>query len=183
MRVPLLFVGPGQIAGKVRIDAPVSTLDVAPTLLELVDLAVPAGMRGRSLAPLLRGDPERWQARPEYGESHPLLPGHPTYDVVARFPTIFRPGMEGSWRMVRRPPWKLIHVPGRPEGEDLLFHLESDPAETRDRSGERSDVLAGLRVHLDAFREEERASAVGEADAGVLPKEELEKLEALGYVE
>lgn len=46
--VPVLFFG-GPVAAK-TLDRPVGTVDVAPTLAELLGLATPAGLDGRSLA-------------------------------------------------------------------------------------------------------------------------------------
>lgn len=59
IRVPLAVSGPGIPAGK-RVAAPVSTLDLAPTLLELVgETGSPRVPDGRSLMPLVRGrDPK-----------------------------------------------------------------------------------------------------------------------------
>lgn len=54
LRVPLAVSGPG-VAGGRTLDALVSNIDLMPTLLEMVDLPVPDGVRGVSFAPLLRG--------------------------------------------------------------------------------------------------------------------------------
>jgi len=59
VRVPLIVRWPGQIAaGKRDPFNLVSTLDLAPTLLELAGLPVPAYMAGRSFVPLLNGEAE-----------------------------------------------------------------------------------------------------------------------------
>ncbi len=55
LRVPLVLWGPGRIPAGRRIATPVSLIDVAPTLLELSGVPLPAGLDGRSLLPLLRG--------------------------------------------------------------------------------------------------------------------------------
>lgn len=52
LRVPLALSGPGFDGGH-RIDRPVSTIDLPPTLLDAAGLAVPEEMQGRSLLPLL----------------------------------------------------------------------------------------------------------------------------------
>ena len=59
-RVPLIAWAPGRLAPD-RVAYPVSLLDLAPTLLELCELPdaaeLAAGMDGRSLVPLLAGEP------------------------------------------------------------------------------------------------------------------------------
>ena len=52
LRVPLFVKLPGQKTAR-AVAEPVALLDVAPTILDLLDLPVPEG-DGRSLAPLLR---------------------------------------------------------------------------------------------------------------------------------
>jgi arylsulfatase A-like enzyme len=54
--VPLIFAGPGVVAGHDAADA--ATVDIGPTLAELIDLRAPSGLDGRAL-PV--GRP--WQAR------------------------------------------------------------------------------------------------------------------------
>lgn len=57
LRVPLIVRWPGRIsAGKRDPLNLVSTLDLAPTLLELAGMPVPAHMAGRSFVPLLNGE-------------------------------------------------------------------------------------------------------------------------------
>lgn len=53
VHVPLIVAGPGVV--KRRIDEPVSTMDVGPTILDLFGVATPGTFMGQSLVPLLRG--------------------------------------------------------------------------------------------------------------------------------
>lgn len=55
LRVPLVISGPG-VASATRPAALVSTIDVMPTLLDLLGLPTPSGVQGRSLVPLLGGE-------------------------------------------------------------------------------------------------------------------------------
>jgi arylsulfatase A-like enzyme len=60
VRVPLVIAGPGVPAGQV--DQMTLLTDVAPTILDLAGVTVPADVDGVSLAPLLRGaDPSTWR--------------------------------------------------------------------------------------------------------------------------
>ena len=57
MRVPFVIRVPG--AEPRMVDAPMSNTDVMPTLLELVGVAIPDCVQGRSHAPFLRGEADR----------------------------------------------------------------------------------------------------------------------------
>ncbi|WP_159621959.1 sulfatase/phosphatase domain-containing protein, partial [Ruania rhizosphaerae] len=53
IRVPLALCGPGFDGGG-RVDRPVSTIDLPPTLLDAAGITVPEQMQGNSIVPLLR---------------------------------------------------------------------------------------------------------------------------------
>ncbi len=61
MQIPLVLRQPGAIPAGQRLDELVQSIDMAPTLLELLGFPVPASFQGRSLLPLLEGAslPER----------------------------------------------------------------------------------------------------------------------------
>jgi arylsulfatase A-like enzyme len=60
IREPLYVRFPGRVASGSACDVPVSGIDFYPTLLELAGVCVPSGQAidGRSLVPLLRGEPD-----------------------------------------------------------------------------------------------------------------------------
>jgi arylsulfatase A-like enzyme len=157
LRVPLLLRLPGlRHAGRV-IDTPVAAIDVLPSVLDALDLPAPPELQGRSLLPLLEGD-----AAEEVAVSASL----------ARFPYLGKDALiQGRWKLVKP----------RNSEERLLFDLESDPGEQTDvseRERERSEAMAlALARRLEAARE--RRVEPGSVE---LSSEELEQLEALGYV-
>lgn len=55
IRVPMAFQGPGFDGGG-RVEQLVSTVDIAPTLLDACGITIPENMQGRSILSLLRGD-------------------------------------------------------------------------------------------------------------------------------
>ena len=62
IRVPFIVRWPDGIASPgTVIDEPVLNADIAPTLLDLAGVPIPAAMQGRSIAPLLRGEPVEWR--------------------------------------------------------------------------------------------------------------------------
>jgi arylsulfatase A-like enzyme len=130
-------------------------MDIAPTLLDLLDLPVPEAFRGRSFAGLLRGEP---------------FPGR---SIVS----------ETSWRGIglaslRRGRWKLIA--DRQTGTHRLFDLVADPGEHDDRSEAEPALLAELQNELDAALASGRSAAPDDTTGTGDPESES-ALEALGY--
>jgi arylsulfatase A-like enzyme len=126
--VPLLMRAPGISAGR-RSDAQCYLHDLYPTVCDLAGVPIPETVRGRSLAPVLRG---------EVDSVHECVFGY------------FR----DVQRMVRTERWKLIQYPKA--GKVQLFDLEADPHEINDRSGDPAcaEVLAKLRSKLQAWQRE-----------------------------
>lgn len=57
LKVPLVIQSPHGLGAGARIERPSRSVDLLPTVLELLGQASPPGLDGRSLAPLLRGEP------------------------------------------------------------------------------------------------------------------------------
>ena len=53
--VPLLLYGPGLLSEHRKVDEPVETIDIMPTLLDLLEIPKPDEIEGRSLLPLIAG--------------------------------------------------------------------------------------------------------------------------------
>lgn len=123
-RVPLIIRAPGIRAA--RIAEPVGLTDILPTVLDLVGLEAPRGLRGISLRPALEGGPP------------------PTRELY--FETLA--GSIGfGWRElkgVRYGNWKLIDSDS-PE----LFDLDADPGELRNLATSEPERLAEMRVELE----------------------------------
>jgi choline-sulfatase len=156
MRIPLIVRGPG--IAPARIEALVRSVDVAPTLLDLLGLPPFEDADGVSLRPLLEGRSESLDLV-GYGESAEML-------------ALFGDPM---LRFVREGRWKYIHK-ARPE----LYDVEADPAELDDRSTREPERVASLRSRLSELLE---ASSGAPADASVaLDPETRAQLQQLGYV-
>ncbi len=125
-RVPLVIRRPGRRATQ-RISEPVSLLDLVPTLVEAVTGRAP-------------GPQERLDGVSLLG----LLDGRPSNGERTLFGEYLAEGVTEPAVMVCRGDFKLITCPGDP---DLLYDLESDPAELDDLSGrpEHAERLADLR--------------------------------------
>jgi arylsulfatase A-like enzyme len=133
LRVPLVIRAAGlHVAGAIA--APVSLIDVMPTVLALVGVPRPAGVQGRDLGPLLRGETLAWSRTSGYAESlyasfhHGCVPLHAL--------------REGGFKIVRGV-------------ADEVFDLAADPRELRDvaaadpaRSSSMTGALSGLITDL-----------------------------------
>jgi arylsulfatase A-like enzyme len=109
MRVTLVARGPGVVQDRV-VRAPVSTLDLAATFLELASAAPGHDMQSRSLVPFLRGDDQRRECA--WSEWHV----HPS-----------RCGVALKLRTVRTEKWKCTFELESGAGE--MYDLANDPEE------------------------------------------------------
>ncbi len=114
--VPMIWRLPGGASGAVTEEL-VEGVDIMPTILDLLGVQQPAGVQGRSMAPILRGDEG---AR---GRESVLMQERQAPDLAARG---LEPERITEWA-VRTDEWKLIHYPGEEFGE--LYDLRSDPGE------------------------------------------------------
>ncbi len=166
VRVPLLLRGPGVPAG-LRVSAPVSSVDIVPTILARTGVDAPASLEGRDLSPLLRGaDDEPFRKRLLYveaagGISSDYMSGGEFYPV---------------YRSVRRGRYKLV-LEAR-SGSSVLYDLATDPGEHTDVSASHPQVAAELREVAQKRYSVERArpEAPVQIDA-----EDAARLRALGY--
>jgi arylsulfatase A-like enzyme len=160
--------GPG-IPKNLRISAPVSSIDIAPTLLALAGVETPKPMDGLDLAPLWRGgDQLPFEDRHLYGESS----GGLVYDAIAS-------GFFPVYRSVRQGRYKLVYE--SKGGTHALFDLEEDPREENDISTREPDLTAHLSAALrDRYRD--FTPEPSPEDRVELEDKDLEKLRALGYV-
>lgn len=158
VRVPMIVRLPNLAhAGKV-IEAPVSLLDVLPSIVDWLGLDSPESVQGRSFL--------RWL---EEGAA----PERPIHLALSR------PRSELSGVLVDN--WKYIHDHGQAD-DHRLYNLARDPRESRnliDEEPDRARQLAqALSSHLAAAE-----SLRPEVTVEEIPPETLEQLRALGYVD
>jgi iduronate 2-sulfatase len=104
-RVPLLVVAPGVSKANATVAAPVSLIDLFPTLAELCGINAPANLQGQSLVPMLR-EPS----------------------VLGRGWAITQTAHNGiSGYSLRTPRWRYTEWEGAP-GRELYDH-DTDPSE------------------------------------------------------
>jgi len=132
MRVPMLAWAPGYVEPGSRITPMVRNIDVAPTILDLAGVAAPPGMDGRSVLPLLRGEPTSWETE--------LLYEYYWEDAFPQTPTVLA---------LRDARYKYIYYHGvwdRPE----LFDLQRDPEERHNLAADSAQAnrVTTMRTRL-----------------------------------
>jgi hypothetical protein len=128
IHVPLFFCLPGRLPGGARLSRPVRLLDVAPTILDFVDIEPPTDFEGVSIRPLLEGEGQRRE------RGGGLVPQDVAYAEAL---------MHGRERKcVMAYPWKLVYEMGT-ETEDL-FNLAEDPREMENLMAENPAKVSEL---------------------------------------
>ena len=156
--VPLLLRFPGRIPAATRTDRLVSGIDLAPTVLELLELPPMPGIEGVSFAAAARGRPMDGRAA-VFAEAQ--LPQR-SYGWSPLF------ALSDRW-------WKFIAAP-RPE----LYDLRTDPGESRNLAAERPAEVADWRDRLAALRQSwpDRDAAADRRST----EDERARLRSLGYL-
>jgi arylsulfatase A-like enzyme len=167
LHVPLVVVAPGLVPAGLTIEAPVSLVDVVPTLLALGGIAAPPGVQGRSLAGLMRGDPFP-SDRVLFAEKGPLSD---TRRLVA--------ARKGSMKWIFR---------SDREGKPEIYDLAADPHEQHSLAS--PDLVAAGRPLFAAHREmrdRARRWRGSDGESGPVPAnvddDVTGKLRALGYLD
>jgi len=167
--VPMIWSGPGVVSGSS--DAPVSLVDVMPTILDHLGIAVPATLQGASLAPVLAGGNGPPGARPRLAMDYQYTwrDGR----RVSSEDVLQRPLAAG---VVTGPWWYVRSV----DGEEL-YDMEHD-AEQRVNLALDDPRYTSLRELLAAkyTADLERPDTTG-SEAGEPSPELKERLRALGY--
>ncbi|HUU94312.1 MAG TPA: sulfatase-like hydrolase/transferase [Phycisphaerae bacterium] len=159
LHVPFILRCPGMLPAGRTVSAQVCTIDIAPTVLELVGAPSWEHGQGVSLMPLLSADQQDWDWA-AYAES---FEAHAEYEL-SRLRSLSVDG------------WKYVLAP-KPE----LYHLASDPSETRNMVAEQPDLAERLRERLRTTIATAPLGPTDENGVPTLNATEIARLESLGY--
>ncbi len=165
IHVPLVIKLPHEGEAGERIENRVELVDVLPTLLQEVGVAVPAEVQGKSLLGLIKAgatgnaeDTELWRDQPAYSETD-----YPR--------TAFGWSAERSLRTGK---YLYIQAP-----RQELYDQTADPKAIHNLSATSTAVSSTLAEQVKAFRA--KTSSNREAPKAVVDPSAQEKLAALGY--
>jgi arylsulfatase A-like enzyme len=137
VRAPLLVRYPPTVRAATTVDALVSSIDIAPTILQFGGAKIGDHIQGVSFLPLLSRGASHAARRPavlieNYSDDRP-------------FPWV----LDADYRAIRTYTHKLIHWVQHPEFDEL-YDLKEDPHEKRNVIREHANrrVVAGLHAHL-----------------------------------
>ncbi len=139
IRVPLIVYDPRmKWTERKPIEAIALNVDIAPTILELAGAPIPEGMHGRSLMPLVNGQPIAW--RDEFFYEH-------RRDCPPELNRIQSIG-------VRTKRWKYIRYIEQ-NGFEELYDLREDPLELRNLAWEKEQEsrLRNFRSRCEVYAE------------------------------
>ncbi len=144
LRVPLFLHVPG-LTQPAAPTTPVENLDVTPTVLDALDIDIPAELEGRSLLPLLGGEP--WPNRPIFA-------------------------LQNNYRSVTDGRRKLIF--DLRSGARTLFDLAADPGETRDAADRLRPEFHAMSAALAQWLGHVEGSTAGDRAASEEARKVLE---------
>ena len=146
VRVPGILVWPAKIRSPRVVDAPCSTLDYFPTILDVLGFKMqgqPQPIDGVSLLPLIEGKISR----------RPRPIGFESGGQVALIDNRYKLIKSGGGRKKRKDP---------PAADGyMLFDLVEDPAETKDLAAKRPEIVEAMKKTLAEWQASCQASAAG----------------------
>ena len=130
-RTPLIFHWKDRLRRGLNETSLVSSLDLLPTILDIVGLPAPEGLPGRSLAPLLFEERDDG----EYLEREEII-GYA--DTRRSMTDVMGARAEGYY--IRTPRWHFLWY--KDADEMALYDMSADPRSERDLAGENPELVA-----------------------------------------
>ncbi|MGA1868125.1 MAG: tetratricopeptide repeat protein [bacterium] len=162
LHVPLILRYPGIIPDKIKTDELASTVDIAPTVLNLVGLRLDDAsfMQGNALL----GRDGSLKRREEY-----------TLLCETYYPLFNHrwSGLEG----IRTNTWKYIKAP-----KAELYDLINDPREQKNLYKEQGDIARSMEKLLMSMKERCSSKGIDTSTRKALDTDTKRKLESLGYI-
>jgi len=126
IKVPLILSGKDLLHGERLVNKQVQSIDIMPTILDLLGIPIPKAIEGASLTNLMFGKDTNWTEE-SYSERREYV-------------------------SIRTPYWKLIVLEG---GIAELYNLERDNRETQNIIDSKNNVASELLEKLNEYKKKE----------------------------
>ena len=157
LRVPLIFYAANNLPQGDLIEARVRLIDIMPSVLDMLNIPVPADIQGLSLLPHIEG--EKKEDLSSYIESYFPRENYGWSELVGL--------IDGDWKFILAP-------------KQELYNLRQDPREEKNLIQEDSKVALEKRDMLENIIKDSISPLV--AEKRTLTSEERERLRSLGYI-
>lgn len=157
--VPLIIKAPVEFPVK-RIKHVVELVDLAPTILHMLDIQVPRSYQGESVLNLMLGK-ERKKENIAYTET-------------------FYPRLHFGWSALKafyRGEWKYISAPG-----EELYKVDIDRGEKENLALREPSEAKRIKKRIWHFQKQKSKNALSPGAIKNMAKKDLERLRSLGYV-
>lgn len=174
-RIPLIIMDPRRKGANI-VSSVTRSIDVAPTLLELIGMPAPDSMEGKSLVSYMDNRDTNlnldafyetgiWLAPlPEIKKNHLSYPSllnilevpdknTGTLAVKPEFRDIV---IEARDRMIRTDRWKLVYLPMKEGAVYWLYDVLKDPKGLNDVSSQHPEIVRELKDRLTAWMSEDK---------------------------
>jgi len=184
LRVPLVYRLPGKVpSGKVVSDLS-GLIDVAPTILDLLGIAIPDSYQGVNVAPLFRDEPV--ELGPAFGEWRDKIIFVRTNEYrYIHNPLNFHPPKVNKRRLEGVADETLATRNGMPIEEVELYRITEDPYEQSEIASESPEAAAEMQSLIDEFMTQYSWKFNDKTDERMkqeIDDETRQELENLGYV-
>ena len=139
VHIPLMISLPGVIPQRVVINEQVRSVDIMPTIFDLMGLDIPEYMQGKSLMPMINA--------PEEAKERDVI----ISTSYAGFKEDDPKNITHFMRAVRKDQWKLIIDDNKGVISHQLYHLKDDPGEHSDIAAQHPEKVAELQQRYDEW--------------------------------
>jgi arylsulfatase A-like enzyme len=161
-RVPIVMVLPHVLPENHEVKARARSIDIAPTVLDVLGLDPHPRMTGKTLVPLVKGQAEEERVVVSEGRGSKAI-------------------LAGRWRLlVREGPARIVIQGDKTRETDVeLYDLLEDPGERHDLAPKRPEIVAEMKARLDAALKNAPVAGASTTQTTSAPAATTPPLEAL----
>lgn len=160
IKVPLIIRFPGEKFQGSQIVEQVRSIDIMPTILNMIGEESPKKVQGKSLLPFILGKK--------------------TENKLLAYSETYWPRFHFGWselKSLRKDQYKFIDAP-KPE----LYNIKEDPGEIHNLVNAKASLAHEMKRSLDTLVKKYSAEGIEKAGPKKIDNDSLEKLQALGYI-